>query len=156
MFGPTGRLEEGQRLILLNQLRGWCADSRTKITITPVIDLNTPQSTLGYAIPDRIRDHVTLRDQTCVFPWCSRPSRGCDVDHVIAFDHHAEAEGRPQPGPTNTDNLAALCRFHHRLKTHTAWRYEMTEPGLFIWTSPHGHKFRRDPSGSTALDPERP
>ena len=35
----------------------------------------------------------------------------------------ANAEGRPQPGPTGTDNLAALCRFHHRLKTHTAWRY---------------------------------
>src|SRR6478609_3183156 len=33
VFGPTGRLEEGQRLVLLDQVKGWCADSRTKVTI---------------------------------------------------------------------------------------------------------------------------
>ncbi len=153
VLGPTGRLEEGQRLILLEQLKSWCGDSRTKITVKPVIDLNTPLSAPGYAIPDRIRELVTLRDGTCVFPWCTRPARRCDVDHVIAYDHTAEAEGRPQPGPTHTANLAALCRFHHRLKTHTPWHYQIVEPGAYEWTSPHGHRFRRDPSGSSALDP---
>ena len=92
-----------------------------------------------------------------MFPWCTRPARGCDVDHVVEYDHDAEAEGRPQPGPTDTGNLGALCRFHHRLKTHSAWRYEMTSPGVFEWTSPHGHRYRRDRDGTTALDPpERP
>ncbi len=153
VFGPTGRLEEGQRLVLLDQLRSWCGDSRTRITIKPVIDLNAHLSTPGYAVPDRIREFVILRDRTCVFPWCTRPARGCDVDHVIAYDHTADAEGRPQPGPTDTDNLAALCRFHHRLKTHTPWRYQTLQPGVFEWTSPHGHRFRRDHTGSTALDP---
>ena len=153
VFGPTGRLEEGQRLVLLDQLRSWCADSRTRITIKPVIDLTHELSAPGYAIPDRIREHVTLRDRTCVFPWCTRPARGCDVDHIKPYDHDADAEDRPQPGPTNTSNLAALCRFHHRLKTRTLWRYDMIEPGVFLWTSPHGHRFRRDHSGSTALDP---
>ena len=156
VFGPTGRLEEGQRLTLLDQVQTWCGDSRTKVTIKPVIDLNAHLSAPGYAVPDRIREHVILRDQTCVFPWCTRPARGCDVDHVIAYDHTADAEGRPQPGPTSTENLAALCRFHHRLKTHTAWRYEMVEPGIFEWVSPHGHRFRRDRHGSTALDPPDP
>ncbi len=136
VFGPTGRLEEGQRLLLLDQLKSWCRDSRTKITIKPVIDLNQEKSAPGYEIPDRIRDHVVLQDRTCVFPWCGRPARGCDVDHVTEHDHDAEAQGRPQPGPTHTDNLAALCRFHHRLKTHSAWRYDMTAPGIFEWTSP--------------------
>ena len=42
VFGPTGRLEEGQRLALLDQVQGWCGDSRTKVTIKPVIDLNSP------------------------------------------------------------------------------------------------------------------
>ncbi len=156
MFGPTGRLEEGQRLVLLEQLQSWCADSRTKVTVKPVIDLTAHLSTPGYAVPDRIRDHVILRDKTCVFPWCTRPARGCDVDHVIPHDPDAEAEGRPQAGPTSTDNLGALCRFHHRLKTHSAWRYAMVEPGVFEWTSPHGHRFRRDHTGSTALDPPQP
>ncbi|WP_224273115.1 HNH endonuclease signature motif containing protein [Nocardioides lacusdianchii] len=156
VFGPTGRLEEGQRLLLLEQLRSWCLDSRTKVTVKPVIDLNQEKAAPGYDIPDRIREHVALRDRVCVFPWCSRPARGCDVDHVIEYDHNAEAEGRPQPGPTETENLGALCRFHHRLKTHSAWRYEMTAPGVFEWTSPHGHRYRRDRDGTTALDPPDP
>ena len=152
-FGPTGRLEERQRLLLLEQLQVWCGDSRTKVTVKPVIDLTTEQSTPAYAVPERLREQVLLRDRTCVFPWCTRPARGCDVDHVMEFDHTAGAEGRPQPGPTTTSNLAALCRSHHRLKTHSAWRYVMAAPGVFEWTSPHGHRYRRDRHGTTALDP---
>ncbi len=29
----------------------------------------------------------------------------------------------------------------------------MVANGVFEWTSPHGHRFRRDPTGTTALDP---
>jgi hypothetical protein len=153
VFGPTGRMENGHRLVLLDQIRSWCADSRTKVTVKPVIDLNTQLTAQGYDIPDRIREQVQLRDRTCVFPRCTRPARGCDVDHVIPYDHDAEAEGRPQPGPTRTDNLACLCRFHHRLKTHSAWRYRMVENGVFEWTSPHGHRYRRDHTGTTEMEP---
>ncbi|MGF9754636.1 HNH endonuclease signature motif containing protein [Microvirga sp. 0TCS3.31] len=156
VFGPTGRMEEGQRLVLLDQVRDWCADSRTKVTIKPVIDLNAQLHTDAYEVPDPIREQVILRDRMCVFPWCTRPARGCDIDHITEFDHDAKAEGRPQPGPTQTQNLAALCRSHHRLKTHTAWRYRMTEPGVFEWTSPHGHHYRRDASGTTAFEAPGP
>jgi hypothetical protein len=155
-FGPTGRMEDGQRLVLLDQITSWCADTRTKVTIKPVIDLNTPLTAQSHAIPDRIREQVQLRDRTCVFPNCTRPARGCDVDHVVPFDHDADAEGRPQPGPTTTSNLACLCRFHHRLKTHSPWRYETTAPGTFEWTSPHGLRYRRDHTGTTELDPPEP
>jgi hypothetical protein len=156
VFGPTGRMENGQRLILLDQIQSWCSDSRTKVTVKPVIDLNTRLTAQGYRVPDRIREQVQLRDRTCVFPGCARPARGCDVDHVVEYDHDAEAEGRPQPGPTRTDNLACLCRFHHRLKTHSGWRYAMVENGVFEWTSPHGHRYRRDHTGTTDLDPPAP
>jgi 5-methylcytosine-specific restriction endonuclease McrA len=152
VFTRTVRLENGQRLILLEQLQSWCGDSRTRVTIKPVIDLNQTLSTPAYDVPDRIRDQIILRDRTCVFPWCTRPAGGCDIDHVTPFDHEADAEGRPQPGPTRTDNLAALCRTHHRLKTHTAWRYRATGPGAVEWTSPHGHRFRRDTTGTTRID----
>ena len=121
-----------------------------------MIDLNAHLETSGYAIPDQLRESVILRDATCVFPWCTRPARSCDVDHIVEYDHHADTEGRPQPGPTSTDNLAALCRFHHRLKTHSAWHYRMVEPGVFVWASPHGHHYRRDRDGTTALDPPDP
>jgi 5-methylcytosine-specific restriction endonuclease McrA len=153
VFGPTGRMDEGQRLALLDQVKAWCADTRTTVTVKPVIDLNTELSTPGYEVPDRIREAVILRDHTCVFPWCSRPARRCDIDHVIEYDHDADAEGRPQPGPTATWNLAALCRFHHRLKTHSAWHYRTTAPAVFEWTSPHGHRYRRDHTGTTRIEP---
>ncbi|TGN64275.1 HNH endonuclease [Nocardioides eburneiflavus] len=156
VFGPTGRMENGQRLVLLEQVQSWCADTRTEVTIKPVIDLNTTLTAQTRKVPATIREHVILRDRTCVFPFCSRPARRCDVDHIIPWDNDAHAEGRPQPGPTTTSNLACLCRFHHRLKTHSPWRYAMVEPGVFAWTSPHGHRYRRDHTGTTDLDPPDP
>ena len=93
VFGPTGRMEEGQRLVLLDQVKDWCADSRTKVTVKPVIDLNADLATPAYEVPDRIREQVILRDRTCVFPWCTRPARGCDIDHVTPHDPDADAEG---------------------------------------------------------------
>ncbi|MDZ5663677.1 DUF222 domain-containing protein [Nocardioides sp. S-58] len=157
VFGPTGRMEEGPRLVLLEQVQGWCRDSRTKVTVKPVIDLTAELTAPGYDIPDRIREQVILRDRTCVFPWCTRPARACDIDHVIAYDHDAHTEGRPQPGATVSSNLAPECRWHHRLKTHTGWRYEVTGPGVYEWTSPHGHRYRRDRDGTTRIgDPDPP
>ncbi|MCP3421565.1 HNH endonuclease signature motif containing protein [Nocardioides pinisoli] len=156
VFGPTGRLEEGQRLVLLDQIRSWCADSRTKVTIKPVIDLNTQLHADAYKVPDKLREQVILRDRTCVFPWCTRPARRADIDHVIPHDPDAQAEGRPQPGPTATWNLACLCRFHHRLKTHSAWRYAMVAPGIYEWTSPHGYRYRRDRTGTSSIDQADP
>jgi hypothetical protein len=29
----------------------------------------------------------------------------------------------------------------------------MVEPGIFEWTSPHGHRYRRDHTGTTAMEP---
>ena len=51
VFGPTGRLEEGQRLVLIDQVRDWCSDSRTHVTIKPVIDLTANLSTTGVRDP---------------------------------------------------------------------------------------------------------
>ena len=42
------------------------------------------------------------------------------------------------------------------LKTFTGWRYEMVAPGIYEWTSPHGHRYRRDHHGTTAIDPPDP
>jgi hypothetical protein len=56
-------------------------------------------------------------------------------------------------GPTSSDNLAALCRRHHRLKTHGGWTYTMVEPGTYLWHSPFGYSWLRDRSGTTDLTP---
>ena len=36
---------------------------------------------------------------------------------------------------------------------HVAWRYRITDPGVFEWTSPHGHTYRRDRTGTTPIEP---
>jgi hypothetical protein len=71
------------------------------------------------------------------------------------IQHDAE---HPEQGPTCTCNIAALCRRHHRLKTHTAWTYTVLEPGTYLWTSPHGYHYLRDHTGTldTSTDPSPP
>lgn len=150
LVDELGRLEEGQRLMLLEQVKTWCAQTHTQVVIKPVIDSSAHIRVPGYAVPDRLREQVVLRDQTCVFPWCSHPARRCQMDHVIPYDPHHPDRG----GQTASDNIAALCTRHHRLKTHSGWRYRMTAPGVFTWTSPHGHLFHRDHTGTTALTPD--
>ncbi len=115
--------------------------------VKPVIDLADHVHVESYETPDRLTEQVGLRDATCVFPWCSRPARSCDSDHVIP---HARG------GPTCSENLAPLCRRHHRLKTHTAWTYTALEPGTYLWSSPHGYQFLRDHTGTLDVSRDRP
>lgn len=65
---------------------------------------------------DALRASIQARDGTCRFATCSRPAMESDLDHEI-----------PRPnGPTNGDNLRALCRRHHNIKTH-----QIAEPTAF-------------------------
>ncbi len=153
------RVEQaGQRVLSVEQVRAWCGRPDAQVVVKQVIDLRERLECQGYTPTEKIREHVIVRDGTCVFPWCGRNARHCDLDHIVAYDHDHPDRG----GPTSTDNLAALCRLHHRFKTHGRWRYEMTDPGVYLWTSPLGHTYRRDHTGSTATgrawpdDGERP
>ena len=140
----TGRVENHRRLTTIEQIRTWCREGN--VTIKPVIDLDVPLTHAGYEVPDRIAEHVALRDKHCVFPWCTRAARRCDTDHVIPWPR----------GSTTTDNLAALCRGHHRLKTHSAWTYTVLDPGSYLWSSPHGYQFLVDGTGTTDVSRTRP
>ncbi len=135
---PVARLERGN-LATLDQIQHWCTQTHTQVIVKPVIDLNEPITCDGYQPTDRLREQVVLRDRQCVFPWCTRAARACDLDHIVPWE---------QGGETSTTNLAALCRRHHRLKTHSAWRYERAGPATYTWTSPHGHTFVRDEHGT--------
>jgi hypothetical protein len=142
----VGRDETSARPVLAEQVREWCRRTDTHLTVTPVIDLNDHVSVDRYEVGDRLRTRVSLRHPTCVFPWCSRPARNCDVDHALA---HASG------GSTCDCNLAPLCRRHHRLKTKAGWRYQPVEPGVWLWSEPHGQRFLRDARGTTDVTPAR-
>ncbi len=104
-------------------------------------------------MPDRIAESVRLRDKTCVHPWCNRPARRCDLDHV---DPYVDPDDGGPPDQTSTQNLAPLCRLHHRMKTHGGWTYTILEPGTYLWRSPHGYTWLRDQHGTTDLTPPEP
>jgi len=138
----------GGQLLTAGQIAEWCGRTdTTKVTVKPVIDLHVYLSTDGYEVPDWLAERIQLRDRTCVHPWCNRPARRCDTDHIVPYDPDGP------PGQTNTENLACLCRLHHRMKTHGGWTYTMIEPGVFLWSSPHGHTYLRDHTGTTDLTP---
>jgi hypothetical protein len=146
---PTGngrpalaRLEKPHTLLSIEQLAAWCTHPDTHVTIKPVIDLNDTHTVRGYQVPQRFKDHIALRDRTCVFPHCNRTARHTDADHILSWD---------SGGPTTTRNLAPLCRAHHRAKTTGGWHYLMLTPGTYEWTSPHGTHWLVDPSGTTCL-----
>ena len=94
----------------LDLIRAWLDDSKARIL--PVLDLNRTDAVDQHDPPPWMRELVILRDRHCVFPWCGRDARACDLDHIVPVTD----EGGP-PGQTNPQNLAPLCRRHHRAKT---------------------------------------
>ena len=100
--------------------------------VTDIIDLSTPPPPApGYRPGPRLQAYVRTRDRHCRFPGCRRRATRCDLDHTT-----------PWPaGTTSADNLHALCRYHHRLKTHTAWTVTTGPNHTLTWTSPRGHTY---------------
>ncbi|NPC98872.1 HNH endonuclease signature motif containing protein [Nocardioides sp. zg-DK7169] len=134
------RVEETRSIVSTDQVREWCSGD-AQVVIKPVIDLDAHHHTAAYAVPDRLVEQTRLIQPSCAFPWCERPARRCDTDHVVA---HGDG------GPTCSCNLAPLCRRHHRAKTHAGWTYETTAPATYLWRSPHGLHLEKD-HGTTRL-----
>ena len=130
------------RAVLAQQVATWCGQAGQNIKVTEVIDLTRPVTVDRYEVGNRLRTRMTLQHPTCVFPWCTRSARACDADHVIPFE---------QGGPTTDDNLAPLCRRHHRLKTKTAWTYQTLDVGSWLWTDPHGLTYLRNHNGTRTI-----
>jgi hypothetical protein len=139
-LGELSRLENTRSLITAEQVRLWCANPDTSVVVKPVIDLNEHVHVGAYEVPERMAEAAVLTDVTCVFPFCTRPARRADCDHVRPHD--------PKHAPTCSCNLAPLCRRHHRLKTHGGWHYIPVERGTYLWTSPLGLSFLRDHDGT--------
>ena len=115
------------------------------VTLTPVVDLTDHISVDAYEAPDRLRAQVDERDDGCRFPWCGRRGR-YDLDHI---DPYVPVDDGGPPGQTSTANLAKLCRFHHRVKTHGDWTYRRDPDGVSLtWTSPLGRAYTVDQHGT--------
>jgi len=138
-----GRCENTRSPVTAEQVRRWCQTAGT-VLVRPVIDLADNPRTDAYSPTPRMREQVILRDGHCVFPYCGRPARRADVDHIVPYE---------SDGPTEPDNLAALCRRHHRAKTFRAWDYAQVTPGTFLWHGPQGRTYLVTGAGTFPAPP---
>ncbi|WP_353809478.1 HNH endonuclease signature motif containing protein [Agromyces sp. SYSU T00194] len=89
-----------------------------------------------YRVPADLTGYLRVRDGSCRFPGCSRRAERCDLDHTVDWAHG---------GHTRHDNVAHLCRTHHRLKHRTAWRVTQDAGGELHWVSPAGREYLTGP-----------
>lgn len=120
------------------------SDSRWRRLLTDATGSVVEVAPQTYKPGNALDRFVKARDLVCRFPGCRRsavnaaagtPNR-VDLDHTVPF---------PQ-GPTVPENLAALCRSHHLLKTHGDWRVQQDHTGILTWTTPSGRRFRTHPN----------
>lgn len=76
-----------------------------------------------------LRIALVERDPACVVP-------GCGIAYGLEIDHWGTdfALG----GPTELANLARICKFHHRMKTHRGWKL-LGGPGAWRFDPPDPH-----------------
>ncbi|MEO3756649.1 DUF222 domain-containing protein, partial [Streptomyces sp. B6B3] len=86
-----------------------------RLLLEPKTGLLVKTDPTTYHPTAEVERHVIARDATCQFPSCSMPAHRCDIDHIQPFNHQDPDAG----GPTEPDNLMALCRRHHRVKHQT-------------------------------------
>jgi len=100
-----------------------------------------------YVPPADLRAALLVRDGTCRFPGCARRAVRCDVDHAIAWQ---------DGGRTSIDNLAHLCRKHHRLKHAAGWTVTHESGGTLRFTSPSGSTAVSEPALAMTWPPPPP
>ena len=100
-----------------------------------------------YRPPQRLRDYVNARDETCAFPTCGQPGYRCEYDHIRPF-------GRG--GSTCRCNGALACRRHNNCKNDTGWSYTLNPDGSFSWTTATGHSYADRPAERWARRLTRP
>jgi hypothetical protein len=79
-------------------------------------------------VPVGLRRALNLRDGGCRFPGCDRPASWCDAHHIQFW-----ADG----GPTNMDNCALLCAYHHTV-VHEGWMIYGNPNGTLRFHRPDG------------------
>ncbi|WP_420313579.1 DUF222 domain-containing protein [Actinopolymorpha alba] len=142
-FGPV--LTEVARRLIANHLDN--PDAMLAIGIThPVtgqlLSLHPLSKRFLRGLP---AEFVQSLNQRCTWMLCRRPAISCDLDHTKPY-----SEG----GETSVNNVAPLCRHHHRVKTEGDWKVEQTSPGHLRYTDPHGREYKVTPPRLT--DPVEP
>ena len=91
--------------------RAVLGEALLELVITNGVDVSTVVSDTRY-IRRALNIALEERDPTCVVP-------GCNATQFLERDHWRTDFAKK--GKTEIDNLARLCTYHHREKTHGGW-----------------------------------
>ena len=131
---------EGIGPIALDRARELCggADGWMRILTHPETGAVLSVGRELYRAPASLRRLVMWRADRCMGPGCGMPASRCEIDHTIAWEHG---------GSTSLDNLAPICRGHHRVKHHGGWQVRQVpgSGGALEWTSPAGRQYVVEP-----------
>jgi Domain of unknown function (DUF222)/HNH endonuclease len=114
---------------------------QTAMDLLPPVLGGAPSQPLDVGRASRVispaqRSALAVRDGGCVVPDCDRPLAWCEGHHLVHW-----LEG----GPTDLDNLALLCRAHHRAVHEGGWQLTRGPDGRYTATPPHR---RRHPTAA--------
>jgi hypothetical protein len=99
-------------------------------TDSEILDLGRSRRIFGRAQ----RRAAALRDKGCVFPRCQAPLIRCQLHHVEFWE---------LSGPTDLNNSAYVCHFHHWLVHHRDWQITRTHKAGSKSTAPSGYRSRQ-------------
>jgi hypothetical protein len=114
----------------------WATDRQDKLQFLQAGTCDHTRQTPGYRPPASLRHLICVRQRTCAFPGCWRPSRRSDLDHTVPYH---------RGGRTCECNLAPLCRRHHQAKQAPGWSLIQDQPGVMTWQLPHGRRYTTTP-----------
>ncbi|QGG41811.1 HNH endonuclease signature motif containing protein [Aeromicrobium yanjiei] len=92
--------------------------------VTLYLDSDSRVADLGMSkrLYDRYqRLALAARDRGCVWAGCDRPPSWCEAHHLTFWS---------EDGPTDLDNAALLCHFHHHLLHEGEWSARMAPDGV--------------------------
>ncbi|MFC4602416.1 HNH endonuclease [Rhodococcus kronopolitis] len=93
-----------------------------------------PDGALTYRPSAAVRRAVFAKYSTCTFPGCTVPTRRCQFDHIVEFDHPHPARG----GWTVETNGEPACTLHHQAKTDRHFRVIRLPGDVIVWISRNG------------------
>ncbi len=135
VIDDAGRLLDAELTLPLTAGSALDPDLRELMLTAPYRQHPLDYGASVYRLPADLDRHVVLRDRTCTVPGCGRPALRCDGEHAIPWPR----------GSTSAANCGAMCRWHHRLKTHAGWTIRRRPDDTVLWTSPEGLTRRRRP-----------
>jgi hypothetical protein len=110
-----------------------------------------PDGTLDHGRKRRVvspalRSALQRRDQCCRFPGCDR-RHDLHAHHVTHWAHG---------GPTDSENLILLCRFHHRAVHEDGFTVRRVGPGDYRFHRPDGEPIFTVPGRAPKVPDRRP